>query len=98
MSMTDPYPIVPKDGPIPVAGLAAVPIGAIGVVIGVLGIVVSVLLRRSSAGLPFAGVFVCALAIAISIASTKSLPYWRKQLEKAFPSLTQQTPPPSHSV
>ncbi len=86
---------------IPVLGLVAVPIGAIGAVLGILGVLVSSLFKRSSAGLPFAGVFVCCLAAGISIASTNSLPYWRQQLGKFVPIVAPakssgpvQAPPP----
>ncbi|MBV8782118.1 MAG: DUF308 domain-containing protein [Phycisphaerae bacterium] len=84
---------------VPLAGLAAVPIGAIGAVLGILGVIISVFFRRSSAALPMSGVFVCVLAASISIASTGSLVYWRKQIEH-FARQLQPKPAatPSHSI
>jgi hypothetical protein len=72
---------------VPWLGLIAVPVGAIGAVLGVLGVLASLLFRRSSAGLPLAAIFVCCLAAAISIASTQSLPFWRRQLNRTIDSV-----------
>jgi hypothetical protein len=65
---------------IPVLGMAAVPIGAIGAGLGLLGVVVSTLFRRSSAGFPLAAVIVCCVAGGVAIQTTRSLPYWSGQL------------------
>jgi hypothetical protein len=69
---------------VPWLGLIAVPVGAIGALLGVLGVLVSLLFRKSSAGLPLAGIFICCLAGGISIASTRTLPYWRGQLDRVI--------------
>ena len=69
---------------VPWLGLIAVPVGAIGALLGLLGVLVSLLFRKSSAGLPLAGIFTCCLAAGISIASTRTLPYWRRQLENGL--------------
>jgi len=75
---------------VPWLGLVAVPVGAIGAVLGVLGVLLSLLFRKSSAGLPLTAIFVCCLAAGISVASTRSLPYWRWHLMKAFSQVMPQ--------
>jgi hypothetical protein len=81
---------------VPWLGLVAVPVGTIGAVLGILGTVVSLVFRKSSAGLPAAGVFVCCLAAGISIASTRTLPYWQRQMQNGLSTVLPQLIPPSH--
>ena len=76
---------------VPWLGLIAVPVGTIGAVLGVLGILVSLLFRKSSPSLPFAGLFICCLAAGISIASTKTLPYWQRQLQNTLSTVLPKT-------
>jgi hypothetical protein len=83
---------------VPWLGLVAVPVGAIGAVIGVIGLLVSLLFRRSSAGLPFAGIFVCCLAAGISIGSNRTLPYWQKQLNQVLATVMPKNLAPSLSI
>jgi hypothetical protein len=80
---------------VPWLGLIAVPVGAIGALLGVLGILVSLLFRKSSASLPFAGLFVCCLAAGISIASTRTLPYWQRQLQNTLSTVLPKTIAPA---
>jgi hypothetical protein len=69
---------------VPWLGLAAVPIGTIGALLGLLGWLVSLTFKKSSPGLPFAAIFICCVAAGISIYSTKTLPFWRNQLNKVL--------------
>ena len=78
---------------VPWLGLVAVPVGAIGALLGLLGVLVSLVFRRSSVGLPLTAVFVCCLAAGISITSTRSLPYWRRQLNNAASTIAPQLMP-----
>ncbi len=57
----------------PLLGMAAIPIAAIGGLLGVVGFLVSAVGRRSSVGLPIAGLFTCALAFGISVFVTGRL-------------------------
>jgi hypothetical protein len=83
---------------VPWLGLIAVPVGTIGAGLGVLGVVVSLLFRKSSVGLPLTAVFVCCLAAGISIASTSSLPYWRRQLDKIITTVMPPATGSAHSA
>jgi hypothetical protein len=82
---------------VPWLGLVAVPVGAIGALLGVIGTLISLTFRKSSAGLPIAGVFVCCLAAGISIASTRTLPYWQRQMQNGLSTVLPQWIPPSHT-
>lgn len=58
---------------IPFVGMLAVPVAAIGLLVGAMGFLVSLIGRRSGVGMPFAGLFLCGLAIVIAVASANGL-------------------------
>jgi membrane associated rhomboid family serine protease len=57
---------------IPLLGMIALPVAALGLLFGLLGAMISLIGRRSAAGLALAGVVICIAAIALQVAVTSA--------------------------
>jgi hypothetical protein len=58
---------------IPLIGILTIPIAGLGLVLAFLGLLISALGRKSSIGMPFAGIVTCGLAIMVAMSMTAGL-------------------------
>lgn len=55
---------------IPVLGLFGIPLAGLGLLFGIIGFLIALIGRKSGVGMPVSGAIVCAISLAIAIAST----------------------------